>query len=140
MDNTLFTSRIFPYSVEVIFSKYSNPLALARWWGPHGFTNIFESFNFTQGGKWIFTMIDGTNIYPNEMIFRHIEPNRIVMEHTVMPHFTLEVLLEKIDDKNTKMTWNATFESVEFLSTMKDFLIQKNGENFDRLEEELKNF
>lgn len=140
MDNTLFTSRIFPYSVEVIFSKYSNPLALARWWWPHGFTNIFESFNFTQWGKWIFTMIDGTNIYPNEMIFRHIEPNRIVMEHTVMPHFTLEVLLEKIDDKNTKMTWNATFESVEFLSTMKDFLIQKNGENFDRLEEELKNF
>jgi hypothetical protein len=85
-------------------------------------------------------MIDGTNIYPNEMIFRHIEPNRIIMEHTVMPHFTLEVLLEKIDDENTKMTWNATFESVEFLSTMKDFLIQKNGENFDRLEEELRNF
>lgn len=83
-------------------------------------------------------MTDGTNSYPNEMIFHTITPNRIVMEHTVIPHFTLEILFDSIDQKNTKMVWNATFENIEFLNTMKTFLIQKNEENFDRLENELK--
>jgi uncharacterized protein YndB with AHSA1/START domain len=48
MTNTLTLSRIFPYSPEKVFSKYSDPDALARWWGPHGFANIFHSFDFTE--------------------------------------------------------------------------------------------
>ncbi len=140
MNNTLSTSRIFPYSRDLIFSKYSNPDALARWWWPHGFINIFESFDFTEWGKWVFSMRDEANNYPNEMIFHNITNDRIVMEHTVLPYFTTEVLFEQLDPKNTKMTWNITFENVEFLNTMKNFLIEKNEENFDRLEQELKKF
>lgn len=85
-------------------------------------------------------MRDEANNYPNEMIFHNITNDRIVMEHTVLPYFTTEVLFEQLDPKNTKMTWNITFENVEFLNTMKNFLIEKNEENFDRLEQELKKF
>jgi hypothetical protein len=78
--------------------------------------------------------------FPNEHIFHKIEKNYIIMEHIVEPIFTLEVTLEAVGETETKMTWFSTFESPEFLAQMRDFLIEKNGENFDRFEEELKNF
>lgn len=62
------------------------------------------------------------------------------MDHIVAPFFSLEIILEVIGNNETKMTWNLSFVSIEFLNTMRDFLIEKNGENFDRLEAELKNF
>lgn len=62
------------------------------------------------------------------------------MEHIVEPIFTLEVILEKMSENETKMTLIATFEDANFLENARDFLREKNEENFDRLEEELKNF
>jgi hypothetical protein len=78
--------------------------------------------------------------YANEHIFHKIEKNHIIMEHIVDPIFTLEVLLEELSENETKMTWVSTFENSEFLEKMRDFLIEKNGENFDRLDAELRNF
>jgi hypothetical protein len=85
-------------------------------------------------------MSDEKNNYPNEMIFHVIKKGRIIMEHTVEPRFTTEVLLEKLSESETKMTWISTFENSEFLKQMREYLIEKNNENFDRLETELKNF
>lgn len=85
-------------------------------------------------------MSDGQNNYLNEHVFHVIEDTRIIMEHIVEPVFTLEVLFEKIGENETKMTWISTFASAEFLEKMTDFLIEKNNENFDRLEAELGNF
>jgi len=85
-------------------------------------------------------MSDGKNNYLNEHIFHKIEKNHIIMKHIVEPIFTLEVLLESIGENETKMTWNSTFASAEFLEKMTDFLTEKNNENFDRLGAELQNF
>lgn len=71
-------------------------------------------------------MSDEENDYYNEMIFDTIEKNHIIMEHTVEPHFSLEVILEKNNENGTKMTWISTFENEEFLKQMRDFLIEKN--------------
>jgi hypothetical protein len=78
--------------------------------------------------------------YANEQVFHKIGKNHIIMEHTPEPHFSTEVILEEIEESETKMTWISTFESAEFLEKMRDFLTEKNNENFDRLEEELRNF
>jgi len=76
----------------------------------------------------------------NEHIFHKIEKNHIIMEHIVEPIFTLEVVLEVTSENEAKMTWISTFENEEFLAQMRDFLIEKNNENFDRLDRELSNF
>lgn len=60
------------------------------------------------------------------------------MEHTI-PHFFLDITLEEISKNETRMTWNATWDSPEILKPLRDFLTEKNSENFDRLEEELEN-
>lgn len=85
-------------------------------------------------------MSDEENNYPNEMVFHVIKKECIVMEHTVEPHFSTEVLFEKLSESETKMTWISTFENPEFLTQMREYLIEKNNENFDRLETELKNY
>lgn len=85
-------------------------------------------------------MHDGINDYPNEWIFERIEKDRIVMKHSVPPYFSLEVILKERSMNETEMTWIATFADEAFLEKMRDFLIEKNHENFDRLEEELKLF
>jgi len=76
--------------------------------------------------------------YENEHIFHKIEKNHIIMEHIVEPIFTLEVILEELGTNETKMIWNSSFANAGFLEKMRNFLIEKNNENFDRLEAELK--
>ena len=62
------------------------------------------------------------------------------MDHAVLTYFSLEVILEEIGENETRMVWNSVWENEQFLMQMRDFLIEKNNENFDRLEDELKNF
>lgn len=81
------TERVFPASPReiLIFAAFVQPDRLARWWGPDGFTNPFEQLEFEPGGRWVFVMRgpNGAN-YPNESVFREIQPDtRIVIEHLV---------------------------------------------------------
>lgn len=137
MNTSLLHSRIFPYNTNALFEKYSDPVALARWWGPKWNSNTFQSFDFREGWSWIFTMHSDGNDYHNEWKFLKIEKNHIIMEHSVAPFFSLEVLLEEVGENATKMTWIVTFQSEAFFTEMKDFLREKNEENFDRLEADL---
>src|SRR6185369_10233222 len=62
-----------------VFKAFADPTHLARWWGPSGFRNTFEEFDFRPGGTWRFTMHgpDGTD-HPNRSVFLDIqEPARI---------------------------------------------------------------
>jgi uncharacterized protein YndB with AHSA1/START domain len=55
----------------------------AVWWGPAGFTNTFDTFEFKPGAKWSFSMHgpDGKS-YPNENVVTEIEPpTRIIIHH-----------------------------------------------------------
>jgi uncharacterized protein YndB with AHSA1/START domain len=66
-------------SATEIFNAFEDPSLLAQWWGPTGFTNTFNTFEFKPQGKWSFVMHgpDETN-YPNENIFLDIvEPKRL---------------------------------------------------------------
>ena len=90
------TTRVVHAPRERVFRAWTDPATLARWWGPAGFTNRFDIFEFETGGRWVFTMIgpDGTS-YPNESRFTSIEADRkVVIRHVVEPHFELAITLE----------------------------------------------
>ena len=72
---TLGTERILSATPRQIFAAFEQPELLAQWWGPEGFTNTFEQFEFKVGGRWVFVMHgpNGAN-YPNESVFREIQP------------------------------------------------------------------
>ncbi|HEX8325105.1 MAG TPA: SRPBCC domain-containing protein [Tepidisphaeraceae bacterium] len=108
--------------------------------GPKGFTNTFEQFDFTPGGRWVFVM-HGPNgaDYPNESVFREIQPDtRIVIEHVFRPWFKLTVTLAerrgKADDDQTHLVWVQAFESPEMAAKLRPIVGPANEQNLDRLE------
>jgi len=134
-DATLRTERILSAPARKVFAAFEQPDRLAQWWGPNGFTNTFEQFEFKPGGRWVFVM-HGPNgaDYANESIFREIQPDtRIVIEHTVVPWFRLTVTLTARGDQ-THLAWAQEFESAEVAERMRPLAKTANEQNLDRLE------
>lgn len=135
---SLNASREIGASPEQVFEAFSNPERLARWWGPEGFSNTFEIFEFKEGGRWVFVMHgpDGKD-YSNESVFIKIIPAKeVVIEHVCEPKYRLIITLEP-SEKGTLLRWSQTFEKEAFVIRMKDFLTQANEQNLDRLTTEV---
>jgi uncharacterized protein YndB with AHSA1/START domain len=135
---TFQNSRYFPHSPAAVFAAMQDPERLARWWGPDGFSNAFQVFEFRNGGRWVFDMIgpDGTR-YANESVFAHIEdPHQVVIYHTCAPHFCLTITLEP-EGEGTRVHWLQVFEDAAFAQAMKHILEPANAQNLDRLAAEL---
>jgi uncharacterized protein YndB with AHSA1/START domain len=116
------------------------PEHLKNWWGPDGFTNIFHEFQFKPEGNWKFTMHgpDGKD-YLNESVFKAIIANElIILNHLSAPPFRIEARFTKIDNSNSLLTWKMIFDNEKLYLLLKDFVTEKNEENLDRLEIELK--
>lgn len=131
----LCTERVLSASPPKIFATFEQPDRLAQWWGPNGFTNTFEQFEFKPGGRWVFVMHgpNGAN-YPNESVFRVIQPDtQIVIEHVSPPRFTLTVTLTARGDR-THLAWVQEFESPEVAARLRPLCEPANEQNLDRLE------
>jgi uncharacterized protein YndB with AHSA1/START domain len=134
-DTAVRTGRLLPATPRAVFTAFEEPDRLARWWGPSGFTNTFDRFEFRPGGRWIFTM-HGPNgaSYANESVFREIQPDaRIVIEHVVEPWFRLTVTLTPRGD-GTHLAWVQEFESPELAAKMRRLSETANEQNLDRLQ------
>jgi uncharacterized protein YndB with AHSA1/START domain len=129
------TERVVSATPRDVFAAFEQADCLAQWWGPDGFTNTFEEFEFKPGGRWVFVMHgpNGAN-YPNESVFREIDPNtKIVIAHVSQPRFTLTVTLT-VRDAQTHLTWDQEFESPEVAAKLRPLCEPSNEQNLDRLE------
>ena len=74
-------TRSFDAPRELVFKAWTNPLHLAQWWGPRGFTNPVCEWDARRGGK-IYDVMrtpDGID-YPMGGEFREVvEPERLVL-------------------------------------------------------------
>jgi uncharacterized protein YndB with AHSA1/START domain len=130
------TTRTFNAPRETVFSAWTNPELLKRWWGPKGFTNTFHEFDLRPGGKWKFIMHgpDGGN-YENESLFVEIsEPVKVILDHISHPHFRLTATFEEAGSGKTKLIFEQLFETAELYNKVKGFAVDGNEENMDRLE------
>lgn len=131
---TLSMERTFAASPRKIFSVFERGELLAQWWGPDGFTNSFQTFEFKSGGKWVFVMHapNGDN-YPNESLFREVRPDaRVVIEHVAQPHFTLTIQLTPQGDR-THLRWEQEFETAEMADKLRPMCEPANEQNLNRL-------
>lgn len=138
-DSSLVTQRLLPADPCHVFAAFEQPDLLAQWWGPNGFTSTFETFHFTPGGRWLFVMHgpNGAN-YPNECIFRTIEPHsRIIIEHIPNPWFLLTITLAP-QSSQTHLTWAQQFENPQIAAKMQALAGTANEQVLDRLEALLK--
>jgi len=136
---TFKTAREIPVTVEEVFAAINDPERLARWWGPADFTNTFKVYEFKNGGHWSYVMHgpDGKN-YPNESVFRNIEPcKRIVIQHISQPKYLLTVVLEPTDSGGTLIRWEQEFENPKVASSIEHIVVPANEQNLDRLSVEV---
>ncbi len=131
----LCTERLISASPRQIFAAFEQPDLLAKWWGPDGFSNTFQEFDFKSGGRWTFVMHgpDGTS-YPNKSVFREVQPDsQIVIDHVVNPLFTLTVTLTPRGEQ-THLCWVQKFETAELAARLRSICEPANEQNLNRLE------
>ncbi|MBP7522903.1 MAG: SRPBCC domain-containing protein [Leptothrix sp. (in: Bacteria)] len=127
------TERFLPHPPQAIFQAFAHPEQLALWWGPAGFRNTFELFEFHPGGRWEFVMHgpDGQD-YPNRARFEVLEADRIVIRHVNAPHFTLTVQLQPADG-GTQLEWLQAFDDPQVAAAVRAICEPANEQNLDRL-------
>lgn len=138
--NAIITKREFNVPVEMLYRAFSHAEHMQHWWGPEGFTNTFYEYDFRSGGKWHFTMHgpDG-KAYENESEFEIITANeRVVLRHISKPEYRAEFLFTASGINKSALTWNMVFATEKAYQSLKDIVAEKNEENLNRLDNELK--
>ena|SRR5688572_23285273 len=133
------SSRIFNTPTNIVYRAWSDPKHLKNWWGPAGFTNTFNEFDFRVGGRWSFIMHgpDKGN-YPNECEFIRIEDlSLIAWKRHSKPIFQVVAKFEELSNGKTLIIFRMLFETEDECRKVKKFAVDKNEENFDRLEKEI---
>lgn len=136
--HTFQTSRLLVAAPAAVFAAIEDPVRLARWWGPQGFRNSFETFDFRAGGTWKFTMHgpDGSN-YPNESVFHAIEAgHRLVIDHVCQPLFRLSIELQP-EGTGTRVLWTQVFADAKVAAAVAAIVEPANEQNLDRLSAEV---
>lgn len=135
-DREIISSRILQYDKNLVYRAWSELEHLKNWWGPEGFTNTFHEFDFQVGGKWVFTMHgpDKGN-YENACTFIKIKPNSLIAwDRISKPLFQVVATFETLANNQTLLTFKMLFYSAEDCNKLKPFVVDKNEENFDKLE------
>lgn len=135
----ILNERVFAADRATVFRAFSDPVLLAGWWGPHGFTNRIEKFEFRNGGTWVVVMTSSSDTdFENHWTFEDIRPaERITAFHRGPMHaFGLEIGFHDADE-GTRLTWRMSFEDTEDNREIEKFLSAANEQNLDRLEAHL---
>src|ERR1700761_152564 len=74
-ESELTITRVFDAPRALVFGAWTDPVQLAQWWGPQGFTHPVCEFDARTGGRFRIHMRapDGT-LYPMEGEIREITP------------------------------------------------------------------
>lgn len=131
--NTFTTTRNIRAEPSAVFAAIKDPTRLARWWGPDGFTNRFDVFEFQAGGRWVFDMVgpDG-KVYPNESVFVNIEADRqVVIRHVCQPLFTLTITLASASG-GTLVHWEQVLDDAAVAEAVRHIVEPANEQNLDR--------
>jgi uncharacterized protein YndB with AHSA1/START domain len=138
-DTEIISTRIFNVPRELLFRAWSEPEHLKNWWGPAGFTNTFHEFDFRVGGRWRFTMHGPEKgNYQNDCEFIKIEePSFIAWKRYSQPIFQVVAVFEEVSTDKTKLIFKMLFHTAEECKKIKLFAVEKNEENFDKLEKVL---
>lgn len=135
-------SREIAAPIEQVFAAFSQPERLARWWGPAGFTNTFQTCEFKTGGRWSYVMHgpDKRGNYVNESMFVEIEPpKKVVIQHISEPKYRLTITLASTKAGGSFVSWLQVFESEDMAERVRRVVGPANEENLDRLTAEVLN-
>jgi len=130
--------KLIAASPDQVFAAMRDPARVAKWWGPAGFTNTIQKYEFMPGGSWLLTMHgpDGKD-YPNESRFTRIVADQLFeVEHLGGHHFVLTIELWP-HAQGTTVAWRQTFDTTEHYNRLAEFVAAANEQNLERLAAEV---
>lgn len=130
------TSRIIQAPRERVFTAWTDPALLVRWWGPKGFTNTFHRFELKPEGIWEFTMHGPNAIdFNNTCVFKRIEPpTYLEFDHLKEMHFYKAMVNFTEVEGGTRVDWGMRFNTAMEMAPIRTFIERANEENMDKLE------
>jgi len=102
--------------LALVWRVFTDPVHIAKWWGPAGFTNTIDKMDVRPGGEWELTMHgpDGKN-YRNKAVYLEIIPfNKISFDHFA-PNFKTTINFEVQSDQ-TRISWQMLFETADLFN------------------------
>src|SRR6476620_3327428 len=114
-DCEIVTTRIVNFPQSLVYAAWTEPQHLQHWWGPKGFTNTFNEFDFRVGGKWSFIMHGPEKgNYQNECEFIAIDkPKLVAWKRHSKPLFKIVATFEEVESNSTKIIFRMVFDSPE---------------------------
>lgn len=112
------TVRVFDAPRALVWKAWTDPVHMAQWWGPAGFTNPVCKIDLRPGGLWHATMRspDGSFDCPNVFMFDEIVPPERLVFHDVTDY---SKGWEKHDEIPLKAKHVVTFDEQNGKTTMR---------------------
>ena len=104
--------------IALVWKVFTDPVHIAKWWGPAGFTNTIDKMDVRPGGEWELTMHgpDGKN-YRNKAVYVEIIPfSKISFDHFA-PNFKTTINFEVQSDQ-TRISWQMLFETADLFDVV----------------------
>lgn len=118
-------TRTFNAPRKLVWTAWTDPEHIGKWWGPNGFTTTTSVFELKPGGKWLFIMHgpDGTD-YRNDVTFTEIvEPELLKYDHGPSPIFFATITFDEDGADKTKLSMTTLFDS----KAERDRVVEKFG-------------
>ena len=132
------TTRVLDAPRERVHAAFADADAVARWWGPAGFTNVVHELDVRPGGAFRVTMRapDGST-FDLAYVFVETAPDRIVIRNPQPGHAFDSTFALEADGDRTRLTWTMRFDSAEEAARVRSFVAQANEQGLDRLQAHL---
>lgn len=126
-DREITLSRVVSAPRELVFEVWTDPVHVAQWWGPNGFSTKVHQMEVKQGGTWRFLLTgpDGTE-WPSRITYHEVKrPERLAYTHGLdvdndPQAFEVTVTFEAQGEK-TKVTMHSIFPTAEDCKRVKAF-------------------
>ncbi len=135
--------RRYDAPLAAVWDAWTDPVQVAKWWGPRGFTITHHSKDLRPGGIWRYTMHgpDGTD-YPNVTLYHEVEyQKKLVYDHGATderaPLFRVVATFTAIEDA-TELDMRMILPTPEAAAEARVFVKKAGGNStWDRLAEYL---
>ena len=132
-------SREFAAPAAQVFAAHTRGPLIARWTGPEGTTVKIEQFAARPGGRWRYTVSDGTDGYRFHGVFHEVTPHeRIVQTFEFDGHTSLEIrTFTDVDEGRSRVDGISVFPSTAERDAMYEGMDQQMEADYTRLDEVL---
>lgn len=116
----------------LVYRAFTDPLHLAKWWGPNGFTTSTYHHDVRVGGEWRYHMHgpDGVD-YPNKMVFSEVVPEqRLAYAHGELegPAWFHSTITFSEHEGRTLVQLRSVFDSADGAEAARQYGAEEGGQ------------